>query len=118
MKKYIEIVLYYADWCNHCVKFKPEWEKFKKHMMKDNNKNINTENSIKINVSEFNDEQLEKIGGGKINGEDITGYPTIKLRLSNGKESKEYDYENYGKSKDHKYMTNFVKIIHDLLIKM
>lgn len=104
MGKEVDVTLYYANWCGHCVNFKPEWKTFKKSIEKMNNKYKN----VKIKVDEYEHSNLEKIGGAKINGNDIEGFPTIKIKITNGKESKEYDYGEYGK-RDAEYMTKFVK---------
>jgi hypothetical protein len=104
MVKSVKLTLYFADWCGHCVSFKPEWEKIKKNMskIKDNHKKVN------IKIEEYEHEKLSKLGGGKINGVDIDGYPTVKIKLSNGKEEKEYNFDNYGKERNAEYMTNFI----------
>ena len=31
-KSDIKVILFSADWCGHCKKFKPEWEKLKKKL--------------------------------------------------------------------------------------
>ena len=28
----VKVELYYANWCGHCNRFKPEWEKVKKEI--------------------------------------------------------------------------------------
>jgi hypothetical protein len=104
MGKEVEVTLYYANWCGHCVTFKPEWKKFKKNIGDINEKDT----GVKIQTKEHEHSELEKMGGGKINDEDISGYPTLKIKLTKGKDSKEYDYGDYGK-RDGEYMTKFIK---------
>jgi thiol-disulfide isomerase/thioredoxin len=103
MAKAIKVTLYHATWCPACVKFKPNWNKFKDGITNINNKH----KDIKMSVEEYEHEELEKMGGGKLNGKDIEGYPTIKVGLTCGKISKEYDYDNFGKRKA-EYMMSFV----------
>ena len=33
-KSDIKVILFSADWCGHCKKFKPDWEKLKKKLRK------------------------------------------------------------------------------------
>ena len=60
------IVLYYADWCPHCVHMKPEWEQLKKE-------------KLPINIVDIESTALNDINIPK----DIEGFPTIDL-FSNG----------------------------------
>jgi hypothetical protein len=111
--KSVDVTLYYATWCGHCVNMKPEWNRFKENI-----EGIeNTHNSIKIKIEEHEHSELEKKGGGKINGKDIQGYPTIKIKLTCGKEKKEYDFDKYGKERGSDYMTNFIKNVCNGLAK-
>lgn len=112
MKKEVKITLYYADWCGHCVNFKPEWNKFKEHILKIKKRN----KDIEIFTKEYEDDELQKKGGGKINGKDIQGYPTVKIKLTMGDKSKEYNYDDYGK-KDSKYMTRFIENVSNEILK-
>ena len=41
------LVFFYADWCGHCQRFKPEWNKFKNEM---NNKVVNGKVLVLWNV--------------------------------------------------------------------
>jgi hypothetical protein len=108
--KKIEITLYYANWCGHCVTFKPEWNEIKKNIsnLSGGNKNI------KIKTMEYEHEELEnndggkKNDGGKINDKKIEGYPTIKIKLSCGGNKKEYNFDDYGKERSAKYITDFI----------
>ena len=101
----VELTLYYANWCGYCVSFKPEWTKLENYISRAEN----SYNGINIKVAEYEHEQLEKIGGGKINEKDIQGYPTVKIKLSKGKDSKEYDFGDYGKERNADYMVFFIK---------
>jgi protein disulfide-isomerase A6 len=109
--KKIEMTLYYADWCGHCHTIKPEWKKLKENIK--DKKNINK--NVKIEINEYEHEYLSNIGGGKINGKEIDGYPTIKIKLINGKEENEYNFDNYGKERSANYMTSFIKNLSNFL---
>ena len=61
MKK--KVMLFYADWCGHCTKFKPVWENLKKDF---DNKNIDYEE-----FEASNEEIMQKYN--------IEGFPTIKI---------------------------------------
>lgn len=60
------IVLIYADWCPHCVEFKPEWDKFKKAMR-----------NSQCSIGEVEQTYLEHVPSAK-----AQGYPTIKFYKS------------------------------------
>jgi hypothetical protein len=107
MDKKVIVTLFQANGCGYCVKLKPDWDQFKENIHKINN----TYNGIPIKIKEYEHSELAAQGGGKINGVQITGYPTIKIKLSAGNEEKEYDYEKYIKKKTEKYMTKFIKNI-------
>jgi len=68
-----EVTLYYANWCGHCQKFKPEWEVLKSTLDKFN-----------ISHHEYEDSQDSAI----IAKENVQGFPTIRIK-ENGKE---YEY--------------------------
>ena len=68
------MMLFHAKWCGHCVRFMPEWKKFKKQ--------------AKINVIEYEaDEDSDKMSEN-----DVKGFPTIKCRTSSG-DVKEFEGE-------------------------
>lgn len=105
----VELTLYYANWCGHCVSFKPEWEKLKNYISQAQN----SYNGIDIKTGEYEHDKLEEMGGGKINGKDIQGYPTVKIKLSKKEESKEYDLGDHGKERNADYMVTFIKNVCD-----
>lgn len=68
-----KVTLFYADWCGHCVQFKPTWNELKKVFDKSN-----------IKYEEYEDSKDEDI----IAENNIGGYPTIMIENENGK----YEY--------------------------
>jgi protein disulfide-isomerase-like protein len=68
-----KLVLFYADWCGHCKKIKPEWDKTAKKVNKDDTL------MIKVNCGEGTDKDQEIMKKYK-----IEGYPTI-IKFVNGK---------------------------------
>jgi thiol-disulfide isomerase/thioredoxin len=81
----VEFTLFHADWCGHCVAFKPHWDNFIK-----NNKNTNITTTAYADNDVLN---LEDKTIATINGKDIQGYPTLKIKiLKNNKTIKEYEY--------------------------
>ncbi len=61
-----KLVLFYADWCGHCKKIKPEWDETAKEVNKEDKK------MIKVNCGGGSEEEKEIMS--KYN---IDGYPTI-----------------------------------------
>ena len=74
VKADVKVELFYADWCGHCQRFKPEWAKLKK-MLEDNG----------MKWAEYESEK----DGNKMEEENIRGYPTIKITINSNKQ--EYD---------------------------
>ena len=70
------IVLFYVDWCPHCVSTKPEWETLVNNM---NNKNVNGTN-VKVHACNAEGSAVEKEFANESN---VQGYPTIKLIKEN-----------------------------------
>ena len=66
------LVLFYVDWCPHCVSTKPEFAKVVKQM---NNQNVNGKN-VKVHSCNCEGSQVEQEVAKENN---IQGYPTIKL---------------------------------------
>ena len=111
VKKSIGITLYHANWCGHCVTFIPEWKKFVKKVKDANNKY----NKVEIKTQNYEEKEAEKAGGAKINGEDVSGYPTVKIALKRGKEYKEYDMSDYKIERNSIQMLTYIKNICELL---
>jgi len=72
--KNVELYLFYTDWCPHCKKTKPEWERLKQLYQNDKKVNGYTINFIEVDC-EANPDLANKFN--------ITGYPTIKLLKGN-----------------------------------
>lgn len=70
------LFLCYAEWCGHCSRFKPTWEKIKKSLA--SNKDVNV-----VEVEYTHMELLPKPL------QNIRGFPTIQV-LKKGKVSREY----------------------------
>ena len=66
--KKADIMLFYADWCPHCTKAKPEWNKVKDKF------NGKTVNGYTLMFSEYNDKDKDKMSKYS-----ISSFPTIKL---------------------------------------
>lgn len=60
------IVLIYADWCPHCVEFKPEWERFKKSMR--------SQHPGMCHIGEVEQTYLDNVPSAQ-----AQGFPTIKF---------------------------------------
>ena len=69
------LVLFHANWCGHCKKMKPEWDKFKSE---------NKSNVLAIDVESENKEVMNKHG--------INGFPTIKFFPNGHANGKGKDY--------------------------
>lgn len=85
-----DLILFKADWCGHCQRFKPVWNQIK--------------NSFnKVNYREF-DADIDKTVIEKYNmsGYKISGYPTIMLKK--GENMIEYNGERNQES-----IVNFIK---------
>jgi thiol-disulfide isomerase/thioredoxin len=65
------VILYYADWCPHCVSMKPEWKMFADKYSSDN----------KINVAELESQFLDMVGPE--HKSNVEGFPTI-ISLNKG----------------------------------
>lgn len=61
----IEVNLYYANWCGHCQKFKPEWEALKTKL-----------DDLGITHNEYEDGQNKD----EINAAKVKGFPTIRIK--------------------------------------
>ena len=91
----VVIVLFYVDWCPHCVSTKPEWNKLVNKM---NDQEVNGNN---VNVVACNAEgsTTEKEFANENN---IEGYPTIKLL-------KENEVVDYNGARNAEALEEFIK---------
>ena len=80
--KEVVLVLFYVDWCPHCVSTKPEWSNLVNNL---NNKEVNGVN-VKVNACNAEGSAAEKEFASENN---VQGYPTIKLITNN--EAVEYN---------------------------
>ena len=71
----IYVILFYVDWCPHCVSTKPEWKKLENL----DNKKINNK-TIKVLANNCEGSNAEK---GVANDVGVEGYPTIKVLKNN-----------------------------------
>lgn len=76
------VALFYADWCPHCVKFKPDFKKAKAAMDGKKHKS-NTMRFEMVDCDKYKDLSKKY---------DVSGFPTVKLLNSNGADV-EYDGE-------------------------
>jgi thiol-disulfide isomerase/thioredoxin len=78
------IYLFYADWCPHCTKAKPEWNKFK---AAHNNKDFNgyTIKCVDVNCTEETNANFQIIQ--KYN---LDSYPTLKME----KDGSQIDFDS------------------------
>lgn len=58
------VVLYFAEWCGHCKRFKPEWEILKTELKKKG-----------ISFAEYEDSKDEAV----MQSAGVNGYPTIRI---------------------------------------
>jgi thiol-disulfide isomerase/thioredoxin len=75
-----ELIFFFADWCPHCTRAKPEWDKFKNSF---NNKKVGLFNltCTEVDCSEGNSPLIQEYS--------IDGYPTIILK----KDGERIDYD-------------------------
>jgi thiol-disulfide isomerase/thioredoxin len=73
VKSGTKLVLFYADWCGHCQKVKPDWEKAAGGVNKPDDKKM-----IMVNCGEGTDQDQKVMK--KYN---VDGYPTI-IKFVNG----------------------------------
>ena len=80
-------VLFYADWCGHCQRFKPEWSQCKEMHQKQQN------NSYKL--ADIESAALDALKGKMSDMPslvDVSGFPTISM-YDNGKKTADYNGE-------------------------
>ena len=92
------IVLYYAEWCPHCVVFKPEWKKFNEQC----NKKYKDVNVLAVEHSSLDVVQWNT--RGKQMKPVTNGFPTIKF-YNNGIEKNSFEQK-----RDIKSLLDFVKL--------
>jgi len=82
IKKYnqYDLILFYADWCPHCIKAKPEWQNLKKdyHVDESGHKKING-NSIYFREIDCTGKENE----GIMDKYEIDSFPTVVLEKNN-----------------------------------
>lgn len=80
-KKPIQIILFHADWCVHCVRFMPTWNNILEELKEESN----------IGLEAHEDKTLDKLleNEKSINGEEVTAFPTIKIKIFGN----EYEYK-------------------------
>ena len=76
-KKEAQVLFFFADWCPHCKKAKPEWEQFKEEY------DGKTINGYVVIFEEYNCTDENSDIEDLINKYKIEGYPTIKLIKDN-----------------------------------
>jgi thiol-disulfide isomerase/thioredoxin len=89
------LVLFYVDWCPHCVSTKPEWQNL---VNKLNNKQVNGHN-IKVQACNAEGTATEKAFASE---NSVQGYPTIKLL-------KENDVVEYNGARNAEALEEFIK---------
>lgn len=79
------LALFYADWCPHCVKFKPTWDEMSSKVSSGSTKTKSgkTVKMVKVNADE-NKALCNKYG--------VDGYPSIKIITMNGGKKSIDDY--------------------------
>ena len=91
----VVLVLFYVDWCPHCVSTKPEWSKLVNNL---NNKEVNGVN-VKVNACNAEGSAAEKEFASENN---VQGYPTIKFIKNN-------EVVEYNGARNALEMENFVR---------
>ena len=75
----VYVTLFHASWCGHCKDFLPTWDEIKK-----------TESTKKSFVfAEYESKEIPDGDEGKINGNEIQGFPTLKIVIN----EEEYEYD-------------------------
>ena len=72
------IIKLYADWCGHCIRMAPEWERLTSKIEKKQNapEIVNIESKELYKLDEINNNLNKKV--------EVQGYPTI-AKIKNGK---------------------------------
>ena len=85
-----KVYFIYADWCGHCTRFKPEWQKFETSC---SNNNVE---AYALNVDDQSNSKFIESNG-------VSSFPTVIVMKGNGEKTK---YEGERTSED---LMNFVK---------
>ena len=102
----ITITLIHAKWCHNCTAMMGEWELLKEKIKNNMFGNIGNVSHDEIEHSEItNGTRAED---ALINGDEIKGFPTIKITIYNDKKSKDIEYEG---KRHHKEIISFVKYL-------
>ena len=90
------VLLFYVDWCPHCVSTKPEWKKLEAlNGTKMNNKTIEVK-AVNCEGSEVEKEVANDVG--------VEGYPTIKVMTKN-------NVEDYNGARDEASIKNHLETV-------
>jgi len=89
-KKPIKITLFHANWCGHCVKFMPVWEKMKED--ENATKNIDFEQYEESSIKDLPD-SVRIADGVDVR---TKGWPTLKISVNGD----EHFYEGSHKARD------------------
>ena len=73
---------FFADWCPHCVKSKPEWQQFKD---KNNGKVVNGYTIICHDIDCTKEGKDNPDTAAKMQAFDISSFPTVKMTTDDGK---------------------------------
>ena len=77
-----DIYFFFADWCPHCVKSKPEWQQFKD---KNNGKVVNGYTIICHDIDCTKEGKDNPDTAAKMQAFDISSFPTVKMTTDDGK---------------------------------
>jgi len=81
MNNNCKIVLYHANWCGHCIRFMPEWQRLKQNFTQFNDGQNNT---ILVNYENYEDTSNKE----QISEARVTGFPTIHIKFNGLEEYK------------------------------
>jgi len=80
-QKNVEVMFFFADWCPHCTKAKPHWNKLKSSETVGKGKVVNGYSILYTEVDCTNDK--DPAVQEKLNKFKVEGFPTIKLIKGN-----------------------------------
>ena len=92
----ITVTLYHADWCGHCIKFEPIWEKFVDLAKADKLFDMNG-NKVKVVTKDYVHRKNESIKNDNqlIESHNINSFPTIIVE-----DVAKYEYNGSKNDKD------------------